>query len=451
MFTGSFQVNIKGSACGVMAAVSQPRPLLKRKKAMRPGSLDLEELREGLKPGPASLAELYAWPENAFQVLQTNDASCLRLLEQNFLAGGSLISHYSGKGTLESAFCDVGNYVREKFDSLRGFSQPRFQCCSACDISAVCRKLLLGHGQDSAPNHVFGDILQRVPEQTPPLRDMSFADLQSILKDRGSTLYTASSVAYCYRHNRPCCLWHGLNLPGKPEERSGLLISGAGFCCTDWSPRRMGKRPGAKGLTAPVFMHWIAENRALKPDLLFWENSSSFDPNVLTEALGEEYLHVCTELGPDVLGWPHLRPRIFGVAVLRSTCSFTGSTDEFLSWFLRRVVLDADIFFQAPEPEVQSMMQELAARRGHGQVEHPSLNMAVTPSSFAALQEYRKLRASRAGLQTGAFLCDLEQNPGYASCGAFLPSCPTHSTIFSLNRDRILSGKETLAAMGFQY
>ena len=197
-----------------------------------------------------------------------------------------------------------------------------------------------------------------------------------------------------------------------------------------------------------MFFHWTSENKVLRPDMLFWENSASFDPEALTAALGGEFLHVYAEMSPDILGWPASRPRTFGVSLLAATVGFSGSAEEFLSWFMRSPQLDADIFFQAPEKDVQDMMRGLAAARGYAGVESPTLNMAVSPSAVVALENYKKLQDNRAGINSGAFVCDLDQNPGFSACGSFLPSCPTHSSIYSMKKGRLMCGQELLVAMG---
>ena len=203
-----------------------------------------------------------------------------------------------------------------------------------------------------------------------------------------------------------------------------------------------------QGATAPVFYRWSVENKHLKPDLLFWENSAHFDPESLTAALGDDFVHYYAEMSPDILGWPASRPRLFGVSVLRSTCSFSGSTEEFLSWFMRAPQLDGDIFFRAGEEEIKNMMQELAASRGHGRVENATLNMAVSPSAYVNIGKYEALQESRADIRSGAFLCDLDQNPEYSGCGSYVPSCPTHSSIYSLRKKRLMCGQEIASCHG---
>ena len=423
------------------------RPFLKRKKAMRPGSLDWEDHFQSVPSGPTSLEDLYSWPQTALGILRERRPGCLDLLEHNMTMGGSIITHYSGKGTAEHVFADIGEYLRVEMPSLQTLPEQRFVAASACDATPLCREVLNSCGR-FGPRHLFGDIRNRIPQQNPPLAGMSPEDVRKYLSEHGAELYTPEAEAYCYRCWDMCPIWSDLELPASPTERRGLLVSAAGFSCTDWSPRRTGKRPGLAGASAPIFFHWLEENKRLRPDILFWENSASFRAEALTDALGAEYVHEFCEMGPDLLGWPQTRPRLFGVAVLRETCLLTGTASEFLSWFLKKVELDGDIFFQAPQAEVDEMMQELAQARGHGRVESPTLNMALPPSSMVALQEYAQIRAARAGVTTGAFLCDLEQSPGYAASGSFLPSCPTHSSVYSFKHGRIMTGKEMLGAMG---
>ena len=426
-------------------AHQSPSDVLVRGGHIRPGSLDWEEMNRELPAGPLDVAELYNWPDRALRVLRLRSSEAVDALSRNLETGISLISHYSGKGTAESAFADVADFMRRTENARI----PKICAQSACDLSPLCRELLLRHDTQSRPKHVFGDILQRIPMQSPPLSDLAATDVQRFLEAHLSELYNPQAKAFCFKHMQPCCLWDGLDSPQKPSARSGLLVSAAGFSCVDWSPRRTGKKPRLEGKSAPCFWHWVAENKALRPDLLMWENSSHFQPSVLEEGLGDEYVHMSFRVCPTMIGWPQTRPRYFGLAVLRETCHFGGSGEEFLCWFRQRVELDADDLLQASPAEVHSMMYERAIKRGHvvARDTMPPLSMAVAPSGMVHLESYAKLRPLKSSL-TGCFLADLDQGPSFASSGSFMPSCATHSSIYSFAKARLCTGKEMLSCMG---
>ena len=179
---------------------------LKRKKNFRPGSLDWEVHFQGLPAGPASIEELLSWPETALNVLRDKCPACVAVLERNLLAGCSVITHYSGKGTAESAMADIGEYLEQVLEPLQAAKGPSFSFASACDISDMCRRVLCGHGSASAAKHVFGDICDRIPTQEPELSDRSHEEVRSFLEEHGESLYTTATAAFCYRHNATCCV-----------------------------------------------------------------------------------------------------------------------------------------------------------------------------------------------------------------------------------------------------
>ena len=290
-----------------------------------------------LPVGPATVDELCEWPANACQKLKSAKPEALQILANNIRLGGTLITHDSGKGTGEAVLADIARFMCKAEPGLSGCSQPRFRSASACDIMPLCRDVLMQHPADSGPLHIFGDMLDRVAVQSPPLSERSPAEVHSFLKQNFCSLYTADTTAFCFRHLKPCRVWDALSAPGQAQSRPDLLIEMAGFSCTDFSPRRMGVAPKMNGKTAPVFHHWTSELKALQADVIFWENSAAFEPELLTEELGPKYAHCYTVLSPELLGWPVMRPRYFGVAVLRKTCSFSGDAKEFLALFERQV------------------------------------------------------------------------------------------------------------------
>lgn len=76
-----------------------------------------------------------------------------------------------------------------------------------------------------------------------------------------------------------------------------------------------------------------------------------------------------------------------------------------------------------------------------------TLEMMVSPVTMSRMRDYEELREQRQGLN-GAFICDLEQNVGFASCSSLLPSAATHALYYSFAKGRIMLGIEQLASMG---
>ena len=189
----------------------------------RMGSIDWCEARQDWQTGPDSLAELYAWTSNAFSCLSEKKPESLVCLRDNVGRGGTIISHYSGKGTAESMLADISEYVCKMSPSLGTCLQPRFRCSSACDISHTCRNLMLQQPEESRPQHIFGNILDRIPQQSPPLTDLTNEQVHDFLRSNGCRLFHTDSEAFCFRHLRPCRIW-----------KHQLLRRQGPGCCSLW-------------------------------------------------------------------------------------------------------------------------------------------------------------------------------------------------------------------------
>ena len=75
------------------------------------------------------------------------------------------------------------------------------------------------------------------------------------------------------------------------------------------------------------------------------------------------------------------------------------------------------------------------------------LESMITPAMNDRIKEYAKLREGKAG-PFGEFLVDLDQNAGYAACGPNVPCIPTHSSVYSYRKSRLMLGKELLCSVG---
>jgi hypothetical protein len=183
--------------------------------------------------------------------------------------------------------------------------------------------------------------------------------------------------------------------------------------------------------------------------MVLYENSESFPASVFDLHTSSQFKHVHFNVGPDVLGWPVSRPRLFGALFNIQTVYFVGDTKEFFDLFECTVELFADALFQSPTTETTAALVSRARARGYmvDKTMKVSNDMLMSPIMMQRLNEYASIRSERQALN-GVFVCDLEQNKEYANSGGFLPSTPTHGTIYSFTDNRIMSGKEILAAMG---
>ena len=76
------------------------------------------------------------------------------------------------------------------------------------------------------------------------------------------------------------------------------------------------------------------------------------------------------------------------------------------------------------------------------------LSKVVTCATCDRLAEYEKLRAQRCDGQHACCIVDLSQNAGFNAIGHLIPSVPTHFSLLSFRRQRLLTGNEALASFG---
>lgn len=410
------------------------------------------------------MKELYDWPQRSFDrlVSSTHGDECRALLREYFCGGVDLRSYYSGKGTAESALEMIANVIAKDMES-DGTTLPHpprgFQCSHACDSNSTCRHVLANMNSGMKPQHIFGDLHHRLPEQAHteytsmepnPKRThteniAASERLRHMLFEKRAQYYNKEASAYCFVHGRHCKLWATeVNTGGR-----SLVIVIAGFSCTDFCKRRVGRKPGFGGSTARAFWEFLAELLEMRPDIVLYENSDHFPASVFDLHTSSQFKHVHFNVGPDVLGWPVSRPRLFGALFNIQTVYFIGNPSEFLDLFECTVELFADALFQSPAKETTATLVSRARARGYlvDETMKVSNDMLMSPIMRQRLNDYATIRSERQALN-GVFVCDLEQNKEYANSGGFLPSTPTHGTIYSFTDNRIMTGKEILAAMG---
>ena len=425
--------------------------------------------------GPKSLHGLFSWAADGYERLRTQFADAKAIMEQKLRRGIRVSSHYSGKGTGESCASQIERAIRDDVVAdgsaialdLRCLPQQQFQPVFSVDCSETARKALLATGC----KHVFGKIedrmrpdLQRQLKMMEPADTVSCADKEQQHSDIKELLFqarppshTADLQAWCYRHQKNCNIWDGffddimdIDEDEEPQPEP-YHINVSGFACTDFSRRRATALPRFAGKTAPTFWKWLREIQLCRPHYVFWECSPFFPEEVIANEMDGEYLQITIITGPTLMGWPVTRLRKFG-CLIRRDILFLGSDKEFHSMFQRQCSVNGDIFFTAaPDEYIVDQMISKAKSRGYypqktgdSKPQDFPPDVMITPAMKMRMTNYGKKR-SHPGQ---AMLVDLDQNENFGSCHECIPSIPTHSSIYSFVKGRLLLGKELLFCMG---
>eukprot|EP00969_Alexandrium_andersonii_P148928 6585064-Alexandrium_andersonii.AAC.1 len=163
----------------------------------------------------------------------------------------------------------------------------------------------------------------------------------------------------CLAHRRKCPVYpqsccHG---PHSVDQPRPTVVAFAGVTCNGWSRHGAGLKfchPSEEAHNA-----WIAERIARAEqgveDFVFVECVEGYHiAEKFVAPLAATHYCITVEVGPEVFGHPHRRPRVFGFAANRATTAYAGPenpTSDFLSRFQRARILNGDIYFTAPDEE----------------------------------------------------------------------------------------------------
>jgi site-specific DNA-cytosine methylase len=317
--------------------------------------------------GPASLDETYSWPWYGAQRLADIawSAGLGNFAGMLTEACGRVVvtTTYSGMGCAEMV-CPM---ISSAWASLG--AQVSFKLYSATDVDATCRRVLQCHKEDSQPEHVFGDVLERIPkalrdslirkgerlrallaaraceaerqgmqvdalsaykaEQTKRLGLKYVAAVKAAFRQR---VFSLDQECWCHRHRRMCqtcpvaraesasnrCgptpgFSPGRQTPG--EAKGALHIEIAGTTCVAWSS--MGAGQGwlrESSLPCLVWCHWVLHS---EPDIVIHECTRSFDQSLLQDILGSKYVVESAVTTPTDFGIPANRHRKYTLCRLK--------------------------------------------------------------------------------------------------------------------------------------
>ncbi|CAK0848118.1 unnamed protein product [Prorocentrum cordatum] len=395
-------------------------------------------------------------------VLQNVGKSGRDLMAWHFQQGLYSISCYSGTGFIEMTLCAIGASLETDFgyDLGRGVKNVE-----ACDVLPLCRSVLIGFRGGSGFDHVFGDFNDRVRADVraqlhditrPSKHDISASNPGELVRDvrakinrmfdlLGADAFEGAS-SRCYKHDRHCFVH---DVPPRVIDGevagawAGMRVASAGATCLDYTP--WGDQCGLAGPRAKTLITYLAERKAKKEALMVLECVfSEVLVSLLLAVLGDEYDVDYVELGPDDLGHPHMRSRMWVVGYRRASLIRTGSLAEMKECFARRVVGDADDYFVASDEEINQDLARIARQR------HVD---ALPPWLIGHLAGYREehwRRVVMGELGVGEpRVVDLSQDPVESPRQARVLQTLTRSGMrYSILKKRPMLGKERYGSMG---
>ena len=405
-------------------------------------------------------------------------------LERNFPAqsntlakvlsqGINVTTTYSGIGIAEIAGATLTKNTMVN-DAL---SDAGLYFHSAADILPEARSALMGHWQESAPCHIFGDVVKRLePQAEDAVRTMTRSFLQACGEvrddiDEGMQLVhmlenslekaAFKATAYCFRHCKECPL--APPLLGSRRQRV-MHMEVAGITCCPWSSMNRGRFTrwrNSATLPCMVMRFWIL---ATRPSIFIIENVKGFDSDAFMHTFHSQNLYVSTEVlvSPSMLGIPSSRTRKFIIAW--STQEFTkiqsmGPEVTFQALFQRTLVTTVQIYEAASLDAIVELKRALAKAKGLDAVltasqlqQMPSRSLlpgGLSERQKAYYESYQAHVQEGGGKLESAWV-DLNQHIGfYRTITDIAPAMLHSSKMWSLLSRRPIAVQELFAAMGF--
>jgi hypothetical protein len=401
--------------------------------------------------------------------------SYLDNMHQMLKNGVVLTSTYSGLGSAElaasllSAACDHGGGKGFKFHS-------------ACDFAKGPRCALMSHVEASAPLHVFGDVLDRLPQgarhAVVGILNRKMRQWRSTCRQHGKSSVTATllkkklgqsllrevcailnvtefvSEAWCYKHGHMCPVDPRLD----PESSDLVWMEVAGTVCKPWS--QMGSQGEWLDMTSVACLTWLFSMRYYQPSMILHECTPSFKIQQLFKLLrqGSMLSPLCPfseprwkmkteKLCPTDFGIPTRRQRrysyLWASSGLQMRCGMTVK-----DIFGRELSVSGDQYFVADDEQVQLRTRTLAELHGV-MIDDADLpqSVALLPAHWVRMCDYRLIAAAR-GIHLnvsspecpGMAIVNLGQNPSRSPVvdDFVAPTLLTGSKLFDLVRSRLL-------------
>ena len=463
---------------------------------------------------PGSLQESFAWPFLALALFcglshdladsapSAVQQQCLERLCGIISVGICLNGNYSGIDCpslalkmMLSAWCSF---------RLASFAGKVIRTYSASDVLPLCRRVLLSAREGDVANHIFGDVVDRLPAHARTQLEawrprigadevttmLGLQEIEDLLRNPRTWPAPGRIISFCYRHNAFCPLMCDIPpavqdvssdeadadeegeaqveaavpladvVPGGPSSSSSALPTQrssfrrlvwevAGTTCKGWCPlSRTGRSQVHLGKLHPSsvpFLVWIYWCLQQLPDIILHENGYQFDENEISRRVGHMYLVVSTVLCSSRVGLPIRRPRRFTLCFLRRTVVWHGCLEHFKELFHVTARMTPDEYFTAPQ-SVQDRVLRAQRARFSAEPMSGDWTAALSPGHLGRLEDAMEVFGSSEGA-----VLDVDHNvvriKGRAGAQQ-LPPLLTHGTYWHTVLQRPMVGLEHLLAQG---
>lgn len=433
----------------------------------------------------------------------------------NAMKGEGIVitTDYSGIGTSEFAIALIMEALIH-YGHLATTEAEQFAIFwRSCDILRSCRKVMKDMPAAHKPRHIAGDLLTRLSSDVlhrlrvalkAALRDFtkgttrlkkeiarvarqrqqraarkqaggsrralvkkrpastSASSRADLVRDHGRAFLKTgwaevckeppAAQGHCYVCMKRCDLH-----PSATDRANRRYINLSGNTCIPWST--MGQKMGWLHEATISMLSWLWSLVSAKVDIIVNECTPRFDITAVAELVSDSYIMKTCVFGPDSLGIPVRRTRRYSIFIRKDQLTFhVDYTSEVLAAnFFRACVLDARVFFRAPDSFTSMVFNKMAEARG--MPDGTPIDMLIAVGARHRKAEYTR-KAIAAGLD---FICmNISQHSDYYANGALSTDLPTLTTGSSqiwgksLMRgaaatgiDRALLGYEKLAAHGW--
>ena len=415
--------------------------------------------------GPQSFEDIMSWADkflcSASALLSMQGVDIPSLREKISSKKVLVTTSYSGIGVPEIAF----TFLKRAFQQHGG--DLRYAFHASTDFDQLCQRVLSAHHQQSASDHLFGDLLEKIPqERLAALKEMQTrylarfnagvkknslnrADRKALLLKLGRSFvaeglkYLSENRAfekdcscYCSKHLQKCRVW--------PDKVAGeLRLEAASVTCTPWSSS--GKQMGWLDVQSIASIVWMHSMLIAEPCILVHECTRYFDVEVLERVFQHQYLFATNVFGPEDMGIPCSRERRYTVLIRKDLGGdlslFAGRC--FHQLISARVTANANIFLRASDSEVTAFLNTFAEQRGlvpESSAAGLRASIILSPWLRSQLEKYKQLieNSDRFAGKARVFV-DLSQDPAQRPrVNEMIPCLLRNSFIYSMELKRPL-------------